>query len=176
MIATFSTRIKDAGTAVRHSRRTFSYPQPPERLESSISTAGAAADRPAGPPATPAAQKSPSRPLQLSRPMQTLAQMARNLDLPTSFFPEPCESRLKHEFRDFSCFSCSQCATVGPDTAWRPWNRCVDFLSWWARHAFCVDLARICKLGGQKACLIVYASRCKALMKSAASTAFCASG
>ena len=33
LIASFSTRIKDAGTAVRHSRRTFSYPQPPKLVE-----------------------------------------------------------------------------------------------------------------------------------------------
>ena len=67
----------------------------------------------------------------------------------------------------------SQC---GPDTTGRPWKRCVDFLSWWARHTFCMHLAHICKLGGQKACLMVYASRCKALMKSAASAASRASG
>ena len=67
----------------------------------------------------------------------------------------------------------SQC---GPHTAGRPWTRGVHFLFWWARHTFCVHLACICKLGGQKACLMVYASRCKALMKSAASAASRASG
>ena len=67
----------------------------------------------------------------------------------------------------------SQC---GPHTAWGPWTRCVHFLFWWARHAFCMHLAHICKLGGQKACLMVSASRCEALMKSAASAASRASG
>ena len=62
LIASFSTRIKDAGTAVRHSRRTFSYPRPPECLENRISTADEATDRPAGPPATQTAQQSQSRP------------------------------------------------------------------------------------------------------------------
>ena len=76
-----STRIKDAGTAVRHSRRTFSYPRPPECLESRISTAGAAADRPAGPPATPAAQKSQSRPPEPPRPQETASRPAKTLDL-----------------------------------------------------------------------------------------------
>ena len=86
MIATFSTRIKDAGTAVRHSRRTFSYPRPPECLENRISTADEATDRPAGPLATQAAQQSQSRPPKPPRPKTTDGRPARRPDLQAIVF------------------------------------------------------------------------------------------
>ena len=139
-----------------------------------FSTAGAAADRAAAPPATQTAQKSQSRPPEPSRPKKTAAQMAKS-QICKRVFSEPRPNRRKNSVaRLLLLWIChSQC---GPHTAGRPWKRCVDFLSWWARHTFCVDLARICRLGRQKACLMVYTSRCKALMKSAASAAFRASG
>ena len=85
-IATFSTRIKDAGTAVRHSRRTFSHPRPPECFENRISTADQAADRPAAPPATQTAQQSQSRPPEPPRPQEAASRPAKTLDLQTRFF------------------------------------------------------------------------------------------
>ena len=57
----------------------------PNRWKHVFSAAGAAADRPAAPPATPAAQKSQSRPPELPRPRQTDGRASKTLNLQTSF-------------------------------------------------------------------------------------------
>ena len=134
-----------------------------------FSAAGAAADRPAAPPTAQAAQKSQSRPPEPPRPRQTDGRASKTLNLQTSFSRTLRKTKKNLAARLLLLSIChSQC---GPHTAWGPWNRCVHFLFWWARHAFCMHLAHICKLGGQEACLMVSASRCEALMKSAASAA-----
>ena len=67
----------------------------PNRSKHVFSAAGAAADRPAAPPATPAAQKSQSRPPELPRPRQTDGRASKTLNLQTSFFETLPKSREK---------------------------------------------------------------------------------
>ena len=112
-----------------------------------FSTAGAAADRPAAPPTTRAAQKSQSRPSQPPRPKKTDAQLALQTNffrtLPKSTKKLGCQTSLALDLRQ----------SVWPTHTWEAYELlCPVPLLVCHTHILCGSGTHVM---GQKACLMV---------------------